>query len=261
MQAKIYVSGHSNMALTTNTFSYFYNKIATICQDQSTNGIAQASDAVNTVIKEITREFRLPEMFKGQDQSAYVRPTIGLGTQLLSLAADVSRLSTVYWVDNAETIYQLTEIPGDSDWNEMTDFQSTGDPVVFRYFQPSNINQSSVAQIEIWSAPNQGWLSKSNGNLYYTYWAQLAQLVNPTDIPNLPYELDTILTNGGILEMARQQGDDKLISLYSAKYEDDKGEMRAWIVKQRTQDGQMQPEQPEGVFGRGAGYRGYKMLS
>lgn len=248
------------MALTTNTFSYFYNKVASICQDLSTNGIAQAKDGVNTIIKELTREFKMPQMFKGQDRSAFVSPSVGFGTQLLSLATDVVSLSSVYWVDNAQTIYQLTEIPGDSDWNEMTDFDSQGDPVAYRYFQPSNTGQSSVAQIEIWTAPNTGWISKANGKLYYTYWAQLAQLVNDADIPNIPYELDTVLTNGGIVEMARQQGDDKLIELYMSKYEDDKGEIRSWIIKQRTEDGQMQPAQPEGVFGRGAGFRGYKIL-
>lgn len=235
--------------------------MATICQDQSTNGMTQAKDGINTIIKELTREFKLPQMFKGQDRSVFVTPTIGTGTQLLNLAADVSSLSTVFWVDNNSTINQLTEVPGDEDWNEMTDVNSTGDPVVYRYFQPSNTTQSSVAQLEIWTAPQSGWVSKSGGKLYYTYWAQLAQLVNDGDIANIPYELDTVLINGGVVEMARQQGDSVLMNMYLAKYEDDKGEIRAWIIKQRTKDGQLQPDQPEGVFGQGAGFRGYKQGS
>lgn len=246
------------MSLTTNTFSYFYNKIATACQDQSTGGIVQAKDGVNTVIKEITREFKLPEMFKGQDQTVFVSPSVGVGPQQLTLATDIVRLSDVYWVDNVSTVFELVEVPGDKDWNNQIDFSSTGDPAIYRYFQP---NSAGLAKIQIWTAPNAGWIAKSGGKLYYTYWAQLSQLSADGDIPNLPYELDTILTNGGILEMSRQQGDTTLMALYKDKYEEDKGEMRAWILRQRTEDGQMQPDQPEGVFGRGEGQRGYRIAS
>lgn len=244
---------------TARQFSLLYNKVAQICQDLSPNGIIQAKDGINTVIREMTKMFKLPEMFKGQDNSIFVTPTLGTGTQLINMASDMVRLSNVWWVDNAQTIWPLTEITNDSDWLVQTDQDSTGDPVVYRYFQPSS--GGSLSQLEIWTAPDAGWVSKSNGKLYYSYWAQLAQLSADGDIPNLPYELDTILINGGVVEMAQQQGDSTLIEMYKDKYMDDQGEVRAWIIKQRTQDGQMAPDQPMGTFGVGAGNRGYKIGS
>lgn len=246
---------------TARQFSVLYNKVATVCGDLSTDGIAQAKDGINTIIKEITKKFDLPQMFKGADKSVFVTPTVGYGTQLLSLAPDVVRVTNVWWQDNASTNWPLDEITNDSDWLQDTDNDSDGDPVVFRYFQPSSINVN--AQMEIWTAPNTGWVSKSGGFLYYSYWAQLAQLVNDSDIPALPYELDTILVNGGVVEMARQQGDYFLLSEqggdYKNKYEDDIGEVRAWVIKQHISDGQMRPEVPIGTFGRASGTRGYKI--
>lgn len=247
------------MAITTNNFSYFYNKIATICQDQSANGLSQAKDAVNTVIKKLTAEFKFPQMFKGFDQSIYINlsslslPQDGVMTLTLS-QTDIVRLSDVFWVDNNQGIQRLQEVPGDQDWNDTVDDNSNGDPAIFRSFQPSN---AGTTKLQLWPGINQGWVNKTDGNLFYTYWAQLSQLVNDSDIPNLPYELDYVLTSGGVIEMARQQGDNVLMALYKDDYEMDKGNIRAWIIKQRTQDGQMQPDQQEGAFGRAVGITGY----
>lgn len=249
---------------TARQFSVLYTLVQTICGDLSSNGKAQAQSAINTVIKEINREFDMPEFFKGYDSSIFVTPLVGTGPQLLSLASDVVRLSNVWWVDNAQTIWQLIEIPNDSDWLEMTDMDSDGDPVVFRYMQPASGNANG--QLQIWTAPNTGWVSKSTGKLYYSYWSQFGQLVNDSDIPNIPYELDTILVNGGVVEMSRQQGDYVLLGPqggdYLNKYQEiDMGCLRAWSIKQHTKDGQMAPDQPMGVFGRGSGARGYNLGS
>lgn len=242
---------------TARQYSVLQNLVATICQDLSANGLFQAGVGINTIIKEINREFKMPNFFKGWDNSVTVIPIVGTGVQTLPLASDLVSLSNVWWVDNAQTNWQLIEIPGDMDWNEMTDQDSTGDPVVYRYFTTSTTYSSP--QLQIWTAPNQGWVQKSTGLLYYSYWAQFGQLVNPADIPNIPYELDTILVNGGVVEMARMQGDDVLLEIYQPKYEDDLGSIRAWLIKRKTQDGQMQPDQPSGVFGRGTGARGYSI--
>lgn len=241
---------------TARTFLQLYTSVATKGQDLSANGLSSAKDGINTIIKEITREFKLPEMFKGQDSSVFVTPSIGKGPQLLTLANDISRLESVWWVDNSATIYTLDEIQSDQDWLNQTDMDSDGDPDVYRQFQPDNAGNH---KIQIWTAPNTGWVSKSGGNLLYSYWAQLVQLVNDGDIPAIPYELDTILVNGGLVEMARDQGDDVLLNLYIPKYEDDKGELRKWIIKQKARDGQLEPAEAMGVFGRNSGVRGYKI--
>lgn len=241
---------------TARQFSVLYNLVAQICQDQSTEGLTNAKTGINTIIKELTREFKLPEMFKGQDSDVYVTPAIGVGPQSLTLATDVSRVENVWWVDNAATIYELDEIQSDDMWLTETDMDSTGDPVVYRDFQPNNAGDH---KLQIWTAPNTGWVSKSGGKLYYSYWSQLVQLVNDSDIPNIPYELDTILVNGGIVEMSMMQGDSTLIGIYSQKYMDDKGELRAWLIKQKSKDGQLAPAEPMGVFGKGEGVRGYKI--
>lgn len=241
---------------TARTFLQLYTSVAAKCQDLSSDGLSSAKDGINTVIKEITREFKLPEMFKGQDSSIFVTPSVGVGPQLITLASDISRLESVWWVDNVATIWPLVEIQSDEDWLIQTDMDSDGDPVVYRQFQPDNAGNH---KIQIWTAPNTGWVAKSAGKLLYSYWAQLSQLVNDSDVPAIPYELDTILVNGGVVEMARDQGDDVLINLYGPKYEDDKGEMRKWIIKQKSRDGQLEPADPLGVFGRGSGVRGYKI--
>ena len=246
---------------TARQFSVLYNLVAGICGDLSTNGIAQAKSGINTTIKKINSEFNMPAFFKGADKSIFVTPTVGFGTQILTLASDFVRMSNVWWQDNASTNWPLQEITNDSDWLDETDNDSDGDPVVFRTFQPSSIEVT--AQIEIWTAPNTGWVSKSGGILYYSYWAQFAQLVNDSDIPNLPYELDTILVDGGVCDMARQQGDYILLGPqggdYKAEYEKGIGLLRAWIIKQHIEDGQMRPDVPMGTFGRGSGTRGYKI--
>lgn len=243
---------------TARQFSILYGKTAQICQDLSSTGLSQAKDGINTVIKELTRDFKLPEMFKGYDNSIFVTPPIGIGVQTVSLAPDLVRLSNVWWIDNAQTNWQLDEIDNDRDWTASVDNFSTGQPNIYRYFQPSSGNAN--AQLQIFMAPNTSWVNQSGGKLYYSYWAQLAQLVNDADIPNLPYELDTVLVNGGVVEMARQQGDNVLIGMYEEKYEDDRGSIRAWINKLRTVDGQMKPDQPQGVFGYNSGISGYKII-
>jgi hypothetical protein len=246
---------------TARQFSVLYNLVAGICGDLSTNGIVQAKSGINTVIKKINSEFDMPSFFKGADKSVYVTPSVGVGTQILTLASDFVRMSNVWWQDNASTNWPLTEITNDDDWLDETDSDSTGDPVVFRTFQPSSIEVT--AQMEIWTSPNTGWVSKAGGLLYYSYWAQFAQLVNDSDIPNLPYELDTILVDGGVCDMARQQGDYVLLSTeggdYKQEYFDGIGRLRAWIIKQKTQDGQMKPDVPSGAFGSASGTRGYKL--
>lgn len=240
---------------TARAFSVLYNLVAQICQDESTDGLTNAKSAINTIIKEITREFKLPEIFKGQDNSVYVSPVVQVGPQILTLATDVVRLEDVYWIENVANIYQLEEVVSDDDWLRKTDLNTQGDPYLYRDFQTDSAGNHSM---QIWPSPNSGWVSKTSGKLNYTYWAQLAQLSADVDIPALPYELDTILVNGGVVEMARMQGDTTLISLYLSKYEDDKGEMRAWLLKQREKDVQMEPDEPMGVFGRGgSSQRGY----
>lgn len=240
---------------TARTFTVLYNLVAQICQDQSTEGLTNAKSGINTIIKEITREFKLPTIFKGQDNSVYVSPSISTGPQLITLATDVVRLENVFWVENASNIYQLEEVVSDEDWLKKTDMNTQGDPYLYRDFETDSAGNH---KIEIWPSPNSGWVSKTTGKLNYTYWAQLAQLSADGDIPSLPYELDTILVNGGVLEMARMQGDTTLISLYMSKYEDDKGELRAWLTKQHERDVQLEPDEPMGMFGRGSTQqRGY----
>ena len=244
-------------------FSLLYNKVAKNCGDLSTDGITQAKDGINAIIKKINSEFDMPAFFKGADKSVFVTPTVGWGTQILTLASDFVRMSNVWWQDNASTNWPLEEITNDSDWLDETDNDSTGDPVVFRTFQPSSIEVT--AQLEIWTAPNTGWVNKSSGILYYSYWAQFAQLVNDSDVPNLPYELDTILVDRGTVEMGRGQGDYVLIGPeggnYKQEYEDSIGRLRAWIIKQHIEDGgNMKPAVPMGVFGRQQGTRGYRIL-
>jgi hypothetical protein len=241
--------------MTARQFSVLYGLVAQICQDESSNGKANAKVAINTIIKELTREFELPQMMKGQDQSVYVTPIVGVGPQFLTLATDIIRLENVFWVDNSSQIFQLEEIESDEEWLSTIDENSDGDPLVYRDFETDSAGNH---KIQIWPSPGAGWVSKSGGKLYYTYWAQLAQLSGDSDVPNLPYELDTILVNGGVLEMARMQGDTALIGLYSGKYEDDKGEIRAWILRQHEKDVQMGPDEPMGTFGQAGGFRGYK---
>lgn len=239
---------------TARAFSVLYALVAKICQDQSTDGLLNAKSGINTVIKELTREFKLPSIFKGQDNSVYVTPTQAVGPQLITLASDIVRLSNVFWIDNSRQIFQLTEIESDDEWLQAIDMNRDGDPSIYRDFQT---NSAGVPQIQIWPGPSSSWVSRSSQRIYYTYWAQLAQLSADGDVPAIPYELDPILVNGGIVEMARMQGDTTLIGLYEKKYEDDKGELRKWIIKQHERDIQMEPDQPQGVFGQdyGTGYK------
>jgi hypothetical protein len=243
---------------TARNYTTLQNLVATICQDLSTNGLAQAGIGINTIIKELTREFKMPQMFKGWDKSVFLTPSVTTGVQTLSLNSDVVKIESVWWVDDAQTNWQLDQITSDEDWLTQTDNYQSDEPLVYRYFQPANVSYA-VPQIQIFPGATAAWIAQSGGNLYYSYWAQLVQLVNPTDIPNLPYELDTTLVNGGVTEMARQQGDNVLIKMYKEKYEDDKGEIRAWIIKQRTQDGQMRPDNPQGVWGTNTGFTGYRI--
>lgn len=244
---------------TARTFTVLYNLVATIGQDLSTNGISQAKTGINTVIKELTRSFKLPEMFKGYDNSIFIVPTIGIGVQTYSLNSDVVRLSNVWWVENSSDNWQLEEINNDIDWNLQTDNSSTGQPTIYRYFQPSSGNANT--QLQVWMGANSSWLAQCNSKLYYSYWAQLAQLSGDSDVPSLPYELDTVLVNGGVVEMARQQGDSVLMEMYQTKYEDDLGEIRAWLIKQKVKDGQMKPDISQGAFGTNSGMTGYKINS
>ena len=241
--------------MTARNFLSLYSLVSTICQDVSTAGKAQAKVGINSIIKDITREFKLPDMFKGQDNSVFVLPSVSRGPQTLKLPSDVRSLENVWWVDNTDTIYQIDEIDSDEDWLSSIDMYSDGDPEVYRDFVK---NSSGDNQIQIWPSPNDGWVSKSGGKLYLSYWAQLVQLSADADIPNIPYELDPILVNGGVVEMARMQGDTALLNVYLAKYEDDKAEMRAWIVRQHEKDVTMTPDSPMGMFGRSRG-RGYKI--
>jgi len=238
-------------------YSVLQNLVATIGQDLSTNGLAQAGVGINTVIKELTKMFKMPQMFKGDNNTVFVTPPTGLGVVTVSLGVtDLVSLENVWWIEESQENWQLDEITNNSDWLSMTDNFSTGQPSVFRYFQQS----SSNPQIQIWQGPNSAWVGQSGGNLYFSYWAQLSQLVNPTDVPNLPYELDTVLVNGGVLEMARMQGDDVLIELYQPKYEDDLGEIRAWLIKLKTKDGQLSPDIPQGTFGFNDQSVGYRLV-
>ncbi len=246
---------------TARQFSVLYNLVATICGDLSSNGLSQAQNSINTTIKKINSEFKMPEFFKGYDNSIFVTPTVGVGTQILSLASDVVRLENVWWIDNAQTNWPLDEITSDSEWLSVTDKFSTIEPEVYRYFQPSANNAN--AQIQIWPAANSAWIQQSGGKLYYSYWSQFAQLSADSDIPNIPYELDPILVDGGVVEMARQQGDYVLLSPnggdYLNEYERDKGNMRAWLIKQHSKDGTVTPDMAQGSFGISSGSSGYKV--
>lgn len=242
-------------ALQARQFSVLYNLVAKICQDQSTDGVANAKQAVNTIIQEVSKQFKLPQMLIGQDQAAFVSPTVGIGVQQLTLATNVSRVENVYWIDNSSVVWPLEQISDDLAWLERVDQNSQGNPLIYRVFLP---NSAGNNVIQIWTAPGSGWVSQSGGKLYYTYWSELVQLVNDTDVPAIPYELDTVLVNGGIVEMSRMQGDSTLLQLYEPKYIDDLGEIRAWLIKQRSQDAQMEPDAPMGVYGRERGVRGYK---
>lgn len=245
---------------TARTFVTLYTLVAKRCQDLSPDGLQSAKDGINTVIRELTKMFKLPEMFKGYDQSIFVTLPVAVGVQTTSLNADVVRVENVWWIDNAETNWPLDLIENDEDWLNQTDNFSTGQPYAYRYFQPSSGNAN--AQLQTWMGANTSWITQSNGGkLYYSYWAQLSQLSADSDIPNLPYELDTVLVNGGIVETARSQGDTTLIDLYQAKYEDDQGEMRSWLIKQKSKDGQLKPDAPQGTFGQNSGSSGYKIVS
>lgn len=239
---------------TARAFSVLYDLVGKICQDESTTGDTIAKTSINTIIKELTREFKLPTIFKGQDNSVYVTPSAGTGPQLITLATDIVRLENVFFIENSSNVFTLDEVQSDQAWLEQTDQDSSGDPVLYRDWQTDSAGNH---KIQIWKSPNSSWISKSGGRLYYTYWAQLSQLSADADIPSIPYELDTILVNGGVVEMARSQGDTVLLASYQGKYEDDKGELRAWLIKQRERDGQLEPDEPKGTFGNASGYDRY----
>lgn len=250
-------------------FSLLYQKVQTICQDQSSEGKTQAQDGINTVIRELTKMFNMPQQFKGWDKSVFVSPTATVGVQTLSLNSDVVRVENVWWIDQAQTNWELDEIQSDEDWLSQTDNYQSDQPLIYRYFQPANVSYATP-QMQIFPGATSAWISQSGGKLYYSYWSQLVQLVNDSDIPNLPYELDTVLINGGVVEMARQQGDNVLIGngrpmdgggdgMYLSKYNDDLGEIRAWIIKLKSKDGQMRPDAPQGVWGTNTGFTGYKI--
>lgn len=239
---------------TARKFSDLYNLVAQICQDQSSLGISNAKTAINTIIREITREFKLPEMMKGTANDVFVSPSVGNGAQKLTLANDVVRLENVWFIQGNEP-YFLEEAQSDEEWLASIDTNTSGDPEIYRDFETDSLGNHTI---QIWPSPNSSFLANANGQVFYSYWAQLVQLVNDSDVPNLPYELDTILVNGGCVEMARMQGDDTLMNLYAVKYEDDKGHLRAWLIKQREKDIQLEPAEPQGVFGRNQRKRGYK---
>lgn len=245
------------MALARN-YQTLYQKVQQICQDLSTEGMIQAQDGINTIIRELTKMFNMPQQFKGWDNSVFVTPSIATGVQTLSLNSDVVRVENIWWIDNAQTNWELTEIQSDEDWLAQTDNYQSDQPLIYRYFQPANVSYAAP-QLQIFPGATASWIAQSGGKLYYTYWAQLTQLSNNSDIPNLPYELDTVLVNGGVVEMSRQQADSVLMGMYEEKYQDDLGEIRAWIIRMKSKDGQMKPDAVQGVFGTNTGFTGYKI--
>ncbi len=187
--------------------------------------------------------------------SIFISPSVGVGIQNNNLANNISKIENVFWISNNSEQKILRQITDDEEWLSLTDQNSQGDPAVFRVLLPASDGNN---KIQTWPGCSSGWQNYSGGKIYYTYWAELAQLSADSDIPALPYELDTILVNGGVYLTALTQGDTVLLAEYERKYEDDKGEMRAWLINQRAKDGQQRPDVPMGVFGSERSVSGYK---
>ena len=94
--------------MLARSFLTLYTIVAANCQDESTAGITQAKDAINSVIKDITREFDLPQQFLGRDGVALAL-TAGTGRKSFTLATDVKKLSKV-WFEQNGIIETLDEI-------------------------------------------------------------------------------------------------------------------------------------------------------
>ena len=236
-------------------FSVLYNLVAQKAQDQSAQGLINAQVAINDVIKEITREFKLPGMLKGIQNDIFVSPVVGVGPQNLVIASDMRSIENVWYIEGGET-YELEQATSDEDWIESTDETTSGDPEIFRVFPMDSAGNNKM---QIWPSPNSSFIANALGQVFYSYWAQLVPLVADADVPNIPYELDTILVNGGVLKVCEDQGDDTLINIYGPKYEDDKGAMRSWITKQNAKDGVVAPDDPPGVYGRNNNKHGYRI--
>ena len=122
-----------------------------------------------------------------------------------------------------------------------TDNYSFGTPVLYRCFNPDNAGNH---KIQIWPAPDSGFLAQCSSQLLYSYWQQLTQLSGDNEVPAVPYELDNIFEDGGSLYMAKKQGDNILMAMYKGEYEQRKGELRAWLIDQFGEDYTLKPEQP-----------------
>lgn len=243
-------------ANTPDTFVTTYTNVATVAQDTSTNGLANAKLGINTVILALSRRFKFPQKLVGSNNDIYVPLTIGTGTQQVTIAVDVDRIENVWWIDSSSEMWILDQITDDEMWLQLIDESTSGQPLIYRVLLPNNAGNNVL---QIWQAPNSSWISQSSNKLYYSYWQQLVKLVNDSDVPAIPYSLQNVLYNGGIYETAKIQGDTELMTVYKADYDNDMKEIEAWIIKQASKDGQMQPEEPLGVFGGSTGQRGYKI--
>jgi hypothetical protein len=236
-------------------FSITYNNVATVCQDVSSNGIANSKLGINTVILALSRRFKFPQKLVGSNNDVFVTPLVGAGVQQITIANDVDRIENVWWIDESSENWMLDQITDDQEWLLNTDSNTQGQPLVYRVLLPNNSGNNIM---QIWEGPSTAWVSQSGGKLYYSYWQQLVKLVNDTDVPAIPYSLQNVLYNGGIYETAKIQADTDLMAVYKADYDNDMKEIEAWIIKQASKDGQLEPDDPLGVYGRQYGERGYK---
>lgn len=245
---------------TARAFSVLYGLVAQICQDESTAGLTNAKTAINTIIKELTRDFKLPEMIKGEYGDIFISvpaQTQGLGYQKVSLGVtDISRLRDVWYEQNGR-IYPLEPADSYEDWLSKVDNHTVGDPELYIAFLPDSAGSFYT---QIWPGASSAWVSNtSTGKLKFSYISQLTQLSADGDIPNIPYELDTALVNGGIMEMARMQADNVLMTLYQDKYKEDRGEIRSWLLRQMPRDVTIGPADAQGTFGQDKQRQGYKL--
>ncbi len=161
-------------AITARTFTILYNLVAKRCQDTSSDGLQNAKDGINDVIKELTREFKkLPAQLIGWDKTQFVSPSVGTGIQSFTIASNITKIENVIWISNNSEQFVLDQITDDQDWWQKTDQNSQGDPLIFRVHLPDNNGNNTI---ETWPGASSGWQSYSGGKLYYTYWSQLSQL-------------------------------------------------------------------------------------
>ena len=237
-------------------FSVTYNAVAKVCQDTSPDGIVNAKLGINTTILALSRRFKFPQKLVGRNNDIFVTPLIGgEGTQEIIIANDVDRIENVWWIDNSSEIWILDQITDDQEWLQNIDESSPGQPFIYRVFLPNNAGNNAI---QIWESPNTSWQQQSGGTLYYSYWQQLVKLSADSDVPAIPYSLQNVLYNGGIYETAKIQGDTQLMAVYKSDYDNDMKEIEAWIIKQASKDGQLEPDYPLGTFGGSKGERGYK---